>query len=409
MTAPAKTAAAEWRAYYSLPIAAALGYATSVIHIYGLGPYIEPISEEFGWSRTQTTSGLTVATLVQAVMSIPIGMAVDRMGPRLLGVIGALLTAAAFAALGTATGTEANWVFLWLLMAAATLPVQATVWTSAVASRFEASRGMAFAVTLCGASIATGLFPYLGTMLIAEFGWKRAMAYEAAIWIAIAWPVLFFCFRGAHDRQGNGEKAAPERKEASGSGFLEGLKSSIYQRLLVASLLFTFTILGLVVHFVPILTSGGIDKVEAAGIAALVGLFSIIGRLGTGMLLDRFPGSLVGAGVFLLPVAGALVLIGTGMSATGAMVAAVFIGLTLGAEIDVIVYLTTRYFGLKAFGALYGGLLAALSIGTALGPLGAAKIFDVEGSYTPFLWLTVAFMLASSLALASLPRAAARH
>ena len=47
----------EWRRHALLPIAGALGYATSVIHIYGLGPYIEPISKSFGWSRAQITSG----------------------------------------------------------------------------------------------------------------------------------------------------------------------------------------------------------------------------------------------------------------------------------------------------------------------------------------------------------------
>src|SRR3954470_15509005 len=119
-------ASAEWRKHFMLPVAAGLGYATSVIHIYGLGPYIQPLAAEFGWSRTQVTGGLTVATLVQAACSVPIGMLVDRVGPRLLGVIGALLTAAAFALMSTATGEATNWYMLWGLMALATLPIQAT-------------------------------------------------------------------------------------------------------------------------------------------------------------------------------------------------------------------------------------------------------------------------------------------
>ena len=146
---------AEWRKYYMLPIAGALGYATSVIHIYGIGPYLGPISESFGWSRTQTTLGMTIATILQAVMSIPVGLAVDRYGPRRFGVIGVALLCAAFAALGLADGTLTQWYALWLVCSIASLPVQATVWTSAVATRFHASRGMAFAVTLCGASVAT--------------------------------------------------------------------------------------------------------------------------------------------------------------------------------------------------------------------------------------------------------------
>lgn len=401
----ASTASGEWRRYGMVPIAAALGYAASVIHIYGLGPFIVPISQEFGWSRTEVTMGLTISTLVQAVMSIPIGLMVDRVGPRLLGVLGVLLTAGAFALIGTATGGQGNWIALWLLMAAATLPVQATVWTSAVASRFTASRGMALAVTLCGASVATSLFPWLGTVLIASQGWRRALAYEALIWIVIAFPLIFLFFRGARDGKPDGaEVAAVQPRDLAGVTFREGLRSPVYLRLLVASLLFTFTILGLVVHFVPILTTGGIGKMQAAGIAALIGLSSLAGRLGTGVMLDRFPASLVGAGVFLLPVLGSLTLILTGTSSGGAAVAALLVGLTLGAEVDVIVYLTTRHFGLKSVGALYGGLLAALSIGTATGPLGASRIFDLTGGYTPFLWLTIGMMAASSLLLATLPR-----
>lgn len=390
-----------------LPIAAGLGYATSVIHIYGLGPYIQPLSEEFGWSRTQTTAGLTLATLIQAVCSVPIGMLVDRMGPRVLGIVGALLTAGAFALMSTATGDVGQWYLLWALMAVATLPVQATIWTSAVASRFEASRGLAFAVTLCGASVAAALFPYLGTRLIAEVGWRNAFVAQAGLWILCSYPLIFLFFRGAHDSREAKQAAKQQgRPVLTGAGFLEGLRSSIYIRLLAASLLFTFTIIALVVHFVPILTSTGHAKLEAAGIAALIGIFSIFGRLGTGMLLDRFPASLVGGGVFLLPVAGCALLIASGGSTAGAMGAAVLIGLTLGAEVDVIVYLTTKHFGLKSFGALYGGLLAALSVGTATGPLGASRIFDSYGSYSPFLWVTIAFMVASSLALLSLPRPA---
>ncbi len=397
----------EWRRYYMLPIAAALGYATSVIHIYGIGPYIGPISDEFGWSRTLTTAGLSIATLIQAIFSIPIGFAVDRVGPRSFALAGILLTTGAFALIGTATGGATNWFLLWGLMALATLPVQATVWTSAVTTRFEASRGLALAVTLCGASVAAWLFPKLGAYLIAGHGWKSALAMQAGIWVLVAFPIIFLFFRGAHDTQRKPiEQAAPDRAALSGVSFTEGLRSTIYWRLLLASLMFTFTIIALVVHFIPILTGRGFTPLAAADVAARIGLASIVGRLGTGMLLDRYRASQVGAAVFLLPAIGCLLMIFGGASLIAPSVAALLIGLTLGAEVDVIAYLTTKHFGLKSFGALYGGLLAALSIGTASGPLGAARIFDVYGNYLPFLWLTIGLMIASSIALVSLPKPA---
>ena len=388
-----------------LPIAAGLGYATSVIHIYGLGPYIEPISTEFGWSRAQTTLGLTIQTLIAAACAIPIGMLVDRSSPRLLALVGVPLVAAAFALLSTATGEPANWYMLWVVLAIAALPVQATVWTAAVATRFHASRGMAFAVTLCGASVAQAIFPYLGATLIAEHGWKSALILQAAIWAAIAFPVLFFFFRSARDSTSRDDTgSAKPGVVLQGVSVRDAMRTTIYARLLLVCLLFTFTIIALVVHFVPILSGRGIDKLEAAGLAGLIGLFSIAGRIVTGFLIDRYRASFVGAAVFLLPVLGCLTLIASGASPVGAAVAAALIGLTLGAEVDVLAYLTTRHFGMRNFGTLYGGLLAALSIGTATGPLAAAVIFDNYGSYTPLLWLTVAFMVVSSLALASLPR-----
>lgn len=397
-------AASEWRRYYMLPGAAALGYATSVIHIYGLGPYIKPLGAAFGWSRAEVFAGLTIATIIQALMSIPVGMLVDRYGPRRLGVVGVMVSTGAFALFSTATGTAGNWYMLWIVMAIATLPVQATIWTSAVASRFEASRGMAFAVTLCGASLAGLIFPLLGAILIKTLGLSAAFSAQAGIWALIAVPVIFLFFKGANDGLGPPD-AAPRAKtvQVAGIAFADGLRSTIYLRLLIASLLFTFTIVALTLNFIPILTDRGIDDLTAAGIASVAGFASIGGRLGTGFLLDRFRGAVVGGLIFLLPVAGCLILIGSGAGVAGATLAAVLIGLTLGAEVDVIVYLTTRHFGLKSFGALYGGLLGALSIGTATGPLAAATIFDGYGDYTPFLWLTIGFMIASSLALFSLP------
>lgn len=398
-------AAGEWRRHYMLPIAAGLGYASAVIHIYALGPYIEPISETFGWSRTKTTAGLTLATLVQVVVGIPIGLLVDRFGPRLFGVVGVLLITGAFGLLGTATGGDLNWYALWALIALAAMPVHATIWTSAVASRFTVSRGFAFAVTLCGASLAAAIFPLMGTWLIGAYGWQTAAPLQAAIWAAIAFPIVLIFFRGARDRGRQTATAEPDEREGiAGESLSAGLRSTVYHRLMLASLFFTLTIMALVVHFVPILTDRGADPLRAAGIASFIGVFSIIGRLGTGVLLDRFRASRVGATAFLLPTLSCLLLLLTGDSFLAQAVAATLIGLTLGAEIDVIAYLTTRHFGLKNFAALYGGLLSAFSIGVALGPLAASAVFDAYGGYGPFLWVTLAFMLASSVAIGSLPK-----
>ncbi|MFC4314558.1 MFS transporter [Steroidobacter flavus] len=396
-----KSAAAEWRRFGFLPLAAALGYATSVLHVYSLGAFIGPLQHEFGWSRAQISVGLTVAALISAIGCIPVGMLVDRIGPRRVGLIGVVAMSAALACASTATGTPANWLALWGVIAIGTFFVQATVWTSAVASRFEASRGLAFAITLSGASLAATLYPILATWLIGNYGWRTAYAAMGGIWVVLVFPILFFLFRGAHD-QGRKEQAAAAPVVLTGVSFAEGLRSAALYKLLMAAGLFSFTVIGVAVHFVPILTDSGATPLSAAGIASLVGIFSIVGRLGTGFLLDRYPGHIVGAMAFLIPIVACVLLLTDGANPVSQAVAAAIFGLTLGSEVDVIAYLAAKHFGLKNFGALYGVLQMALAGGTAFGPLAAGAVFDRYHSYSLFLVLTAALMAASAIALFTL-------
>jgi MFS family permease len=394
----------EWRQFGTLPVAAAIGYSTAVLHTYGIGAFVAPLQQEFSWSRAQIAGGITIAGLTGAALSVPMGMLVDRIGPRIVGLTGVLLMTGAFAMLGSATGSSANWLSLWCLIAFANLWLQATVWTSAVGSRFEKSRGLAFAITLSGASLSAAVFPVLSTWLIGAYGWRSAFAAMGGIWAAVVLPVMLLFFRGAQDgprKQGS----APAKAAASalpGVSVREGLRSPVFYKLLLASGLFTFTALGIVVHFVPILKDRGADPLAAAGIASLVGLFSLFGRLGTGFLLDRLPAQRVGAVVFLLPIVACALLYFDGANPMSQSIAAAAFGLTLGAEVDVIAYLMSRHFGLKHFGVLFGAITGALALGSAFGPLAAGAAFDHYAGYAPFLLLTMALMAASSLALATL-------
>lgn len=398
-------AMAEWRNFWYLPIAASLGYATAVMYVYSMGPYIEPIQEEFGWSRAQISSGITIAAFLSAIFCIPIGILVDRIGPRRVGLVGVTLMCGCVALLGTATGTRGNWIFLWCLLAFSTLWVQATVWTSAVNSRFVASRGLALAITLSGASVSATIFPIMATWLIEQYDWRTSYMAMGGIWIAIVLPIMFFCFRGAQDQKKTEASTTTEQVELTGISIAEGYRSATLYKLLMASGFFAFTAIGLVVHFVPILKDSGADALAAAGVASLIGIFSIIGRLGTGFLLDRLPAHLIGAVAFVIPIIACVLLLMDGSNPVNQTIAAAIFGLTLGSEVDVIAYLAAKYFGLKNFGALYGALVMALSLGTAFGPLGAGAIFDYYQSYEPFLMLAAVLMGSSALALFSLATA----
>ena len=254
------------------------------------------------------------------------------------------------------------------------------------------------AVTLCGSSIGAFALPLLSTWLVQTFDWRQAFAGLGGIWALVLLPLIFLFFRGAQDRA----REVQVRSEAAagalpGLTLAEALRSSAFYRLLFATGFFTFSIFGCVVNFVPILTGSGAAPMTAASAASLIGVFSIIGRLSTGAILDRFPAHLVGAVCFLIPIPGCALLLTDIAGVGGYFIAAALFGLTLGAEIDVIAYLATRHFGLRNFGAIQGGLLCATAVGAAFGPIGAGATFDRYGSYALFLAATTVLMLVSAI------------
>lgn len=137
--------------------------------------------------------------------------------------------------------------------------------------------------------------------------------------------------------------------------------------------------------------------------ASVLGLASFIGRLGAGLLLDRFFGPRVG---FVLQTASAagILLLATAGSALPGLLAAALIGIGLGAEADVTPYLLTRYFGLRAFSTLYGFTWTAYAIAGAIGPVLMGKVFDMTGSYQTLLTVLAMATLGSAFLLLLLPK-----
>jgi predicted MFS family arabinose efflux permease len=272
-----------------------------------------------------------------------------------------------------------------------------------VTSRFEKSRGLALAITLSGASLSATIFPIMATWLIGAYGWRSAYMAMSGGWLVLVLPIMLLFFRGARDTPRMQRTSVTDTMRAlTGVSIADGLRSPALYILIMAGGFFSFTAIGVVVHFVPILKDSGAEPLAAAGVASLVGIFSILGRLGTGVLLDKFPGHLVGGFAFLIPILACVLLLLDGTNPVSQSIAAAIFGLTLGAEVDVIAYLAAKYFGLRNFGALYGAMVMALSLGVAFGPLGAGAVYDHYGSYAPFLMLTAVLMGISAIGLFSL-------
>jgi nitrate/nitrite transporter NarK len=134
----------------------------------------------------------------------------------------------------------------------------------------------------------------------------------------------------------------------------------------------------------------------------LLGVVGLIARMSAGYLLDKLPANLVATAIFLLPVAGCGLLLLAEPSYLVLVIAVASFGATIGAEYDVVFYMTSRHFGLKSFGALLGVILTFGSMAGALGPLTAGWLHDRFGNYDGLLVVLMTMMALSALAMATL-------
>ena len=161
----------------------------------------------------------------------------------------------------------------------------------------------------------------------------------------------------------------------------------------------SLSVQGCLVHTTAMLSDRGIPVQTAALGSSLVGAAVLLGRVGTGYLLDHLFAPRVAAIFF----AGAA--LGTGLLWLGttplAFAGAFLVGLGLGAEVDLIAYLVSRYFGLRDFGKVYSSAFAAFVLAGALGPLLMGSSFDRTGSYRGAL---IAFLAATLVAAVLMTR-----
>ena len=397
----------EWRGAWPLPFVSAIGYGLAISQIHSFGVFIEPLQKEFGWSRGATSSALTVLSAL-LVFSPVMGSLIDRWGPRRIAIPGAAAYCCAFALLSQVGPTLWSWWLLWALLGLATLTIQPMTWLSAVASRFDRSRGLAVAIAFCGAGIGAALIPPAAEQLVQLYGWRLAYVALAAGFAIASLPLLILFFRDANDVAGRKplrETAEPTPAATlQGRTLLEAAKSPRFWKLAIVAFLSVSAITALLVHFVPLMTWKGLARADAARIASLIGLSSIAGRLITGVLLDRINGAIVGAVGFSLPILLALLILSTGPQLMPAMAAAILFGLTLGCEVDALGYLTTRHFGMRSLGAVFGAIIAIESLAVGVGATVAGFVFDFTGSYRPVLLGLIPIFALSALLIATLGR-----
>lgn len=364
--------------------------------VYTFSVFLKPLTEEFGWSRESASLAFGIAAMTVAVCSPPLGRLLDRYPARRIILPCMTVFGCAFASLALMTRHLWHFYAVFFVLGIVGNGTAQLAYTRALTTWFHERRGAAFAMLMSGGAVGAMVLPPIAQLLINATGWRYAAAILGAMVLLVGLPL------GLRVKEREGAIAST-RGPIAGASVADGLRSRVFW--IVVAVLFCNSLgqNGAITHLSALLTDRGVSPGNAAIAASSLGAATLLGRLLTGWMLDRFFAPRVAMLMLLVSALGALVLSGARSAVTG-VAGAALIGAGMGGEADVTPWLLAKYFGLRSFSTLYALTWTAYAIAGAIGPVIMGKAFDATGSYQVLLMQLAGVTAAAATLMLWMPR-----
>ena len=386
-----------WKTVIAGAIIACWGYGS---WYYGMGALLLPLTQEFGWTRTQLTLAFSMRS-IEGGLEGPIGgWLIDKYGERKITIISTIIACIGLVAVLYVT-TIWQFVIVWgfIVSLGFNLGLYDTV-NSAVAKWFHRDRSRAIGIVTIGGGLGAPVIVPIMAFIIQDYGWRSALVFviisTAALCIPLAWffmkdhPPEYYGMLpdGDHLRLKKGE--APVALDY-GYDFTpkEALKTKSFWMMLIAFMLNGGTLAMITIHQMAFHQSLGIDALEAAGILGLMATISLGGRFLTVTLGNKYTERQYIMLGYLLRTIG-LVIVIYARTIPIIMMFALFYGVGYGITIPAQTSLRANYFGRKAYATITGYTTMFTAITNVAYPVFAAWIYDTTGSYIQAFWIVTA-------------------
>jgi MFS transporter, OFA family, oxalate/formate antiporter len=388
----------ELKAGWPILLACAVGVGCSPIALpfYSIGPLTKPIGADMGWLRSEIQFAIVFSSGIGALSAPVTGWMVDRFGPRAVALPSLVGVALGLFIASLATTLHSFWAGFAIaaLLGAGANPV---LWSRVISGHFDKARGAALGLALVGTALVALILPLLIAAVQPEHGWRTALQVVAAVPVLVALPVVAAILRPAV--QARQDAYTP----VAGRTLPQALRDYRFW-LLTASILCAYlAISGAAPNLVPVMTDKGLSAAAAAAIAGTYAISMVPGRILAGALMDRFWAPGVASVVLLLPCAACFILVNAS-SPAWLMLACAMLGIAAGAELDVLAFMTARYFGLAHFSKIYAISYMALATGSATAPTVFSRFQEATGSYASSLLIAAGLFVAAALLLLPLGR-----
>jgi len=364
---------------------------------YSIGPLTKPIAADMGWARSSIQSAIVFSSGIGALTAPLTGWMIAKFGarkvaiPSLVGVTAGLLVAS------FATSLNGFWLgyALAAILGAGTNPV---LWSQVVASTFDKARGAALGLALIGTAAVAFVLPNLVAAIEPAEGWRFTLRVIAMTPVLIGLPVVYFLLRPEENAG-----AAMSQMIKTGRTVREAVTSYRFWVLTLSILLGYLAISGAGPNLMPAFTDRGIGVTEAAAIASTYAIAMVPGRILSGFLMDRFWAPAVACTVLLLPAL-ACVILATSTIPVALIAACALLGLAAGAELDVLAFLTARYFGLAHYSRIYSLSYVALAAGSATAPTLFSLFNEMTSTYAVSFYIAGGLFVCAALPILLLGR-----
>jgi MFS family permease len=350
--------------------------------------FIEPWSQEFGWSRTAISGVFSFATVMAAFVGPMVGRGLDRYGGRLILGVGALLIAGSLISISFASSL----IFLYAAFSVgrmAMMNIQNLASHTVVANWFIARRAFATAVVINGNRLGLAVWPWIAGAVVVASGWRSAFwVLGVGVAVLAVFPLVLVVARRPDDiglhpdgrvpkPQSVGE---PSRTPEFSWEAKQAMRTPAFWLLMAAHTAMMIAGGGSGVHRVPFFVGQGLSGGLIGPMLFVQAIGMVIGGFAGAALMRRFPQRYV-IGSFMLGTTATMFLI-LQVPANGWAVAyGLLEGFFNGGAFAMLPVIYADYFGRLSIGTIRGLTHPVVMIANAAGPLLGGIIFDARGEY----------------------------
>lgn len=394
MTGTTIAKAVGWRTPAVIVICGCLAAVCSFGPRSALGFFLTPMSAENGWGRDVFALAIAIQSLVYGIGAAIAGAVADRFGTARVLIFGAVLYALGLSLMAQSTSPGALYLSAGVLIGLGLSGSSFTLVIAAFGKLLPASwRSLAFGVGTAAGSFGQFLYSPLGVSLIDGVGWQQALIVFGGLVLFII-PLAFVISTPAMDSGAKSGAAVPQSlRQALG----EALGHRSYVLLVIGYFTCGFQLAFVTVHLPSYLADKGLPAYVGGWTIAVIGLFNIIGALGSGWLGSRMPMRYILSIIYFTRALAIAVFVSLPITPASTLIFGAVTGLLWLSTVPPTSGLIALMFGARWLAMLTGFAFFSHQVGGFMGAWLGGFLFERTGSYDFSWWLAVLFGVLSAL------------